>query len=214
MEKVPPRQLLLTESHMPGVCRNRCASPCQRCCPLGNVALQERLLVLPGLASSLEISRWPHRVRLSLQQLALQGNFRKPCTTSERDKLKQGKHFWWESGCQKICLLCHQSQKRAKCLTNLLVSGQIKTWWNKTTDSSRTVDKIWLVTKGEHEGALVCFARAAALNVDTWTGIALEDVKLLLILLAKLWNHIGTAIYHILLFSGCETSIFCSITGL
>lgn len=52
---------------------------------LGNAALQGRLLFLLGLASSLEISRWPHPVRLSLQQEHI-GNFRKPCTTSEKDK--------------------------------------------------------------------------------------------------------------------------------
>lgn len=85
MEKVPARQLLLTEMNVPGVCRNRCTFSCQRCCPLGNAALQKRLLMLPGLASSLEISRWPHPVRLSLQQEHL-GNFRKPCITSEGDK--------------------------------------------------------------------------------------------------------------------------------
>lgn len=113
--------------------------------------------------------------------------------------LTQGKHFWWDNGYQKICLLCHQSQKRAKCLTNLLMSGRWRTTqWYKTTGSSRTVDKIWLVAKGEHEGAMVCFAKVAALTDGTWIGIALEDVKLLLILPAKLWNQVGTAIYHIL----------------
>jgi len=38
--------------------------------------------------------------------------------------------------------------------------------------------------------------------------------KLLFILLAKLWNHVDTAVHHILLFSDCESSTFYSTTGL